>query len=73
MLGSVVQTRREIERLTDEVAGSNKGIVDKPIVLNVYAVGAPDLTLIDLPGITRVPVKGQESRAPYRHHSNKPF
>mmetsp|Transcript_21857 Transcript_21857/g.49815 ORF Transcript_21857/g.49815 Transcript_21857/m.49815 type:complete len:782 (+) Transcript_21857:56-2401(+) len=52
--------RREIERLTDEVAGSNKGIVDKPIVLNVYAVGAPDLTLIDLPGITRVPVKGSD-------------
>jgi len=27
----------------------NKGIVNDPIVLTVYATGAPDLTLIDLP------------------------
>mmetsp|Transcript_126478 Transcript_126478/g.219278 ORF Transcript_126478/g.219278 Transcript_126478/m.219278 type:complete len:779 (+) Transcript_126478:60-2396(+) len=52
--------RKEIERQTDMVAGSNKGIVDDPIVLTVYATGAPDLTLIDLPGITRVPVKGSD-------------
>ena len=26
----------------------NKGIVNDPIVLTVYATGAPDLTLIDL-------------------------
>mmetsp|Transcript_58812 Transcript_58812/g.140216 ORF Transcript_58812/g.140216 Transcript_58812/m.140216 type:complete len:789 (+) Transcript_58812:72-2438(+) len=55
--------RKEIERLTDEVAGSNKGIVDDPIILTIYAVGAPDLTLIDLPGITRVPVKGSDQAA----------
>lgn len=54
------QVRQEIERQTDEVAGGNKGIVDDPIVLTVYATGAPDLTLIDLPGITRVPVKGSD-------------
>merc|ERR1719282_1411323 len=50
----------EINRLTDEVAGKNKGIVDDPITLTVYATGAPDLTLIDLPGITRVPIKGSD-------------
>merc|ERR1719159_1383464 len=52
--------RAEIERQTEEVAGKNKGIVNDPIVLTVYAVGAPDLTLIDLPGITRVPLAGSD-------------
>mmetsp|Transcript_75597 Transcript_75597/g.179652 ORF Transcript_75597/g.179652 Transcript_75597/m.179652 type:complete len:780 (+) Transcript_75597:76-2415(+) len=54
------QVREEIEKQTDAVAGKNKGIVNDPIVLTVYATGAPDLTLIDLPGITRVPVKGSD-------------
>lgn len=43
--------------MTDKVAGNNKGIVDKPIKLTVYSNEAPDLTLIDLPGITRVALK----------------
>uniref|UniRef100_A0A0G4FVQ9 Dynamin-type G domain-containing protein n=1 Tax=Chromera velia CCMP2878 TaxID=1169474 RepID=A0A0G4FVQ9_9ALVE len=54
------QVRKEIDRLTDQVAGQNKGIVDDPIVLTIYATQCPDLTLIDLPGITRVPLKGSE-------------
>lgn len=54
------KVRQEIERQTDEVAGVNKGIVNDPIVLTIYSTGAPDLTLIDLPGITRVPVKGSD-------------
>eukprot|EP00927_Polykrikos_kofoidii_P051247 TRINITY_DN45034_c0_g1_i1.p1 TRINITY_DN45034_c0_g1~~TRINITY_DN45034_c0_g1_i1.p1 ORF type:complete len:813 (+),score=173.26 TRINITY_DN45034_c0_g1_i1:55-2493(+) len=54
------KVREEIERQTDMVAGSNKGIVNDPIILTIYATGAPDLTLIDLPGVTRVPVKGSD-------------
>lgn len=50
----------EIDRLTDEVAGQNKGIVDDPITLTVYSTNAPDLTMIDLPGITRVSIKGSD-------------
>ena len=53
------EVRRNIERLTDEVAGRNKEIVDDPIVLTIYSGTCPDLTLIDLPGITRIPVAGQ--------------
>jgi len=56
------EVRQEIERQTDEVAGSNKGICDDPIVLTIYATDAPDLTMVDLPGITRVPVKGSDQR-----------
>jgi dynamin 1-like protein len=49
-----------IIKLTDKVAGKNKGIVDDPIILNFYSNSCPDLTIIDLPGITRVPLKGTD-------------
>jgi hypothetical protein len=52
--------RNNINVLTDKVAGSKKGIVDKPIILNVYSHTCPDLTLIDLPGITRIPLAGSD-------------
>lgn len=42
--------------MTEEVCGNNKGIVDKPIVLNVVDKNCSDLTVIDLPGLTRIPV-----------------
>ena len=53
------KVREAIEKLTDKVCGSNKNIVDKPIVLNIYSHTCPDLTLVDLPGITRIPIAGQ--------------
>ena len=34
-------------------------IVNKPIKLNIYSNTCPDLTLIDLPGITRIPIYGK--------------
>ena len=54
-----IKVRETIEALTDEVCGKDKNILDKPIVLNVYSQTCPDLTLVDLPGVTRVPIKGQ--------------
>ena len=54
------EVRQSIDMVTDKVAGKNKDIVDKPIVLNVYSHTCPDLTLIDLPGITRIPMEGQQ-------------
>jgi GTP-binding protein EngB required for normal cell division len=48
-----------INAATAEIAGSGKGISDAPITLVVRKRGVPDLTLVDLPGITRVPVHGQ--------------
>ena len=52
--------RTEINRQTDLVAGKNKGIIDDPIVLSVFSITCPDLTVIDLPGVTRVPLKGTD-------------
>ena len=51
-----IKVRETIEKLTDEICKTNKNIVDRPIVLNVYSKTCPDLTLVDLPGVTRVPI-----------------
>ncbi|OMO92907.1 hypothetical protein CCACVL1_06723 [Corchorus capsularis] len=48
-----------INLATDEVAGHGKGISNTPLTLVVKKYGVPDLTMVDLPGITRVPVHGQ--------------
>lgn len=49
--------RQKIDELTDKIAGTTKNIVDMPIVLHIYSPTCPDLSLIDLPGITRIPLK----------------
>ena len=54
------KARDMIDVLTDKVAGKKKGIVDKPIVITVHSHTCPDLTLIDLPGITRIPLSGSD-------------
>lgn len=41
------------------LAGDGVGICDELISLEITSPDVCDLTLIDLPGITRVPVKGQ--------------
>ncbi|XP_065854682.1 dynamin-related protein 4C-like [Euphorbia lathyris] len=48
-----------INLATDEIAGNGKGISNNPLTLVVKKHGVPDLTMVDLPGITRVPVHGQ--------------
>ncbi|CAK9134038.1 unnamed protein product [Ilex paraguariensis] len=63
-LGRTVQTDEThisdaINQATDEIAGSGKGISHTPLTLVVKKNGVPDLTMVDLPGITRVPVHGQ--------------
>lgn len=40
-------------------AGKNKGVIQDPIGLRIYSPRVPDLMLVDLPGITRVPVGDQ--------------
>lgn len=52
------EVRKTIDMLTDKVAGTTKNIVDKPIMCQVFSHTCPDLTLIDLPGITRIPLAG---------------
>ncbi|XP_060069801.1 dynamin-1-like isoform X3 [Ylistrum balloti] len=51
--------RKEIEAETDRMTGSNKGISNVPINLRVYSPNVLNLTLIDLPGMTKVAVGDQ--------------
>ncbi|KAL1678186.1 Dynamin central region-domain-containing protein [Schizophyllum commune] len=53
--------RKEIEQETFRVAGQNKGISKLPISLRIYSPNVLDLTLVDLPGLTKIPVGDQPS------------
>lgn len=46
---------------TDREAGENKGVSDKQIRLKIFSPNVLDITLVDLPGITKVPVGDQPS------------
>ncbi|XP_070967498.1 interferon-induced GTP-binding protein Mx3 isoform X2 [Oncorhynchus clarkii lewisi] len=50
---------KKIREAQDEMAGVGVGISDDLISLEIGSPDVPDLTLIDLPGIARVAVKGQ--------------
>ncbi|XP_076846366.1 dynamin-1-like protein isoform X5 [Brachyhypopomus gauderio] len=52
------EIRREIEEETDRTA-NNKGISPEPIHLKIFSPNVLNLTLVDLPGITKVPVGDQ--------------
>uniref|UniRef100_A0A9J7WYS4 dynamin GTPase n=1 Tax=Cyprinus carpio carpio TaxID=630221 RepID=A0A9J7WYS4_CYPCA len=58
--------RQEIKAETDRVTGTNKGISSIPINLRVYSPNVLNLTLIDLPGITKVPVGDQPPDIEYQ-------
>ncbi|XP_010274620.1 PREDICTED: dynamin-related protein 1E-like [Nelumbo nucifera] len=51
--------RKEIQDETDRMTGKNKQISSVPIHLSIYSPNVVNLTLIDLPGLTKVAVEGQ--------------
>ncbi|RVE71596.1 hypothetical protein OJAV_G00053500 [Oryzias javanicus] len=53
------EIRAEIEAETERLSGNNKGISDEPIHLKIFSPHVVNLTLVDLPGITKVPVGDQ--------------
>ncbi|XP_037615950.1 dynamin-1-like protein isoform X2 [Sebastes umbrosus] len=53
------EIRQEIENETARISGNNKGISDDPIHLKIFSPNVVNLTLVDLPGITKVPVGDQ--------------
>lgn len=53
------ETKREIEAETNRIAGNNKGINRQPINLKIYSPHVLSLTLVDLPGLTKVPIGDQ--------------
>ncbi|XP_076922993.1 dynamin-related protein 5A-like [Bidens hawaiensis] len=51
--------RKEISDETDRVTGQTKQISSVPIHLSIYSSNVVNLTLVDLPGLTKVAVDGQ--------------
>jgi hypothetical protein len=49
----------KVDEYTDKIAGAGKDVQDTPIDLKVFRHDADELTLVDLPGITRHAVAGQ--------------
>jgi replication fork clamp-binding protein CrfC len=53
------EIRSEIVRETEATTGTNAGISSSPINLRIYSPNVLTLTLVDLPGLTKVPVGDQ--------------
>lgn len=53
------EIRDEIVRDTDRLCGKSAGVSHQPINLRVYSPNVLTLTLVDLPGLTKVPVGDQ--------------
>ncbi|RJE26528.1 hypothetical protein PHISCL_01141 [Aspergillus sclerotialis] len=53
--------KQEIDAETARIAGSNKGINRQPINLKIFSPHVLNLTLVDLPGLTKVPIGDQPS------------
>ena len=54
-----IKAREEIEIDTERKCGANKEISAEPIILKVYSRTVVNLTLVDLPGMTKIPQGGQ--------------
>uniref|UniRef100_A0A3Q2DW62 Interferon-induced GTP-binding protein Mx n=1 Tax=Cyprinodon variegatus TaxID=28743 RepID=A0A3Q2DW62_CYPVA len=57
-----VKVEKKIREAQDKMAGKGSNISSELITLEIVSSDVPDLTLIDLPGIARVAVKGQNER-----------
>mmetsp|Transcript_6456 Transcript_6456/g.9933 ORF Transcript_6456/g.9933 Transcript_6456/m.9933 type:complete len:696 (-) Transcript_6456:81-2168(-) len=55
------EIKQEIADETDRLTGQNKGVSDKAIYLKIFSPRVLSLSLVDLPGITKVPVGDQPS------------
>ena len=44
---------------TERIAGKNKNIAYEPIIVKIFSRSVVDLTLVDMPGITKIPTGDQ--------------
>ncbi|OCT93745.1 MX dynamin-like GTPase 1 L homeolog isoform X1 [Xenopus laevis] len=58
-IASAAEVENQVKQAQNLMAGNGKGISDELISLEVISPDVPDLTLIDLPGITRVALPDQ--------------
>lgn len=51
--------REEIVRLTEMYAGRSKNVIDLPIIIRIKSPNVPNLSIIDLPGLTNIALTDQ--------------
>ncbi|XP_040278995.1 interferon-induced GTP-binding protein Mx2-like isoform X2 [Bufo bufo] len=56
---SPAEVEKEVRKAQDHIAGAGNGVSEELITLEVESPNVPDLTLLDLPGITRVALPNQ--------------
>ena len=55
----LIPVREEIVRLTEQYAGKSKNVVDIPINIRIRSPNVPNLSIIDLPGLTNIALTDQ--------------
>lgn len=55
----LIPIRNEIIRLTEQYAGKSKNVVDTPINIRIRSPNVPNLSIIDLPGLTNIALTDQ--------------
>ena len=53
------KVKEEIISQTSRLAGTNKGVSEELIILKIESSATHTLSYVDLPGLTKIPVKGQ--------------
>ena len=53
------EVRREIDAETARTLGAGKVVSSEPIMLTVHSSSVPNLTLVDMPGLTKVATQDQ--------------
>uniref|UniRef100_H2Z988 Dynamin-1-like protein n=1 Tax=Ciona savignyi TaxID=51511 RepID=H2Z988_CIOSA len=56
---SFKQVKKEIQKETERLSGTNKGISNESIRLKIFSPKVLNLTLVDLPGLMKIPVGDQ--------------
>ena len=59
MLTNKESIKQELLARTARIAGSGKNVSDQPIIIKLEGASLSSLSVIDLPGLTKVPVAGQ--------------
>ena len=61
------RVKEEIISQTNRIAGIHKNITEEPIILRLESATTHTLSYLDLPGLTKIPVKGQSDNQTRRH------
>lgn len=59
-ISSFEEIRKEIAAETERTTGSGRNVSPQPINLRIQSPGVPTLTMVDLPGLTKVAIEGQD-------------